>query len=62
MDYYNSKDDYIKVLEQGLMRALDTISISRDDFDYYDELIDLTGMSNNCALDFLDRLGGDNNG
>lgn len=45
---------YIKQLEDGLMKALDEISQLSKDFDYYDKLRELTGFTNYDALDFLD--------
>ena len=45
---------YIKQLEDGLMKALDEINQLSKDFDYYDKLRELTGFTNYDALDFLD--------
>ena len=49
--------DYVKQLENGLMSALDELSISSGgEFDYYDKLRKLTGFGNYQALDFLDMF------
>lgn len=54
-------EQYIKTLENGLMNALDEISVLskkvNKDFDYYDKLVELTDMCNSDALDFLDKFG-----
>ena len=44
------------------MNSLDKLSTLDKDFDYYDTLRELTNFGNYEALDFLDRLGSDNNG
>ena len=54
------KDDYINMLENALMNALDKLASLDKNFDYYDTLRELSGMGNFQALDFLDRLGSDN--
>lgn len=46
--------NYVKQLENGLMKALDELSQKSEDFDYYDKLRELTGFYNYQALDFLD--------
>ena len=48
--------DYVKKLENGLIKALDELSQKEDNFDYYDKLRELTGMQNFEALDFLDKF------
>lgn len=48
--------DYVKKLENGLIKALDELSQKEDDFDYYDKLRELTGFGNYQALDFLDMF------
>lgn len=48
--------DYVKQLENGLMKALDELSQKEDNFDYYDKLRELTGFYNYQALDFLDMF------
>ena len=52
--------DYVKKLENGLMNALDELSIKSkrlgEDFDYYDKLRELTNFGNYRALDFLDMF------
>ena len=49
--------DYVKKLENGLIKALDELSISSGgEFDYYDKLRELTGFGNYQALDFLDMF------
>lgn len=52
--------DYVKKLENGLMNALDELSIKSKrlgkDFDYYDKLRELTDFGNYRALDFLDMF------
>lgn len=48
--------DYVKQLENGLMKALDELSQKSEDFDYYDKLRELTGFYNYQALDFLDMF------
>lgn len=55
--------DYVKQLESGLMSALDGLSMltSREEFDYYDKLRELTNFGNYQALDFLDMFS-DNEG
>lgn len=54
--------DYVKQLENGLMSALDELSIlNGGEFDYYDKLRELTGFGNYQALDFLDMFS-DNEG
>ena len=53
--------DYIKKLENGLMKALDELSQKEDNFDYYDKLRELTDFGNYQALDFLDMFS-DNEG
>ena len=53
--------EYISILENALMSALDELACYKSDFDWVDELRDLTGFSESVALDFLDRLGSDNN-
>lgn len=51
---------YVKKLENGLINALDELSHKskklNENFDYYDKLRELTGMSNYQALDFLDMF------
>ena len=46
--------NYVELLENGLMKALDELSQKEDNFDYYDKLRELTGFYNYQALDFLD--------
>lgn len=53
--------DYVKQLENGLIKALDELSQKEDNFDYYDKLRELTGFGNYQALDFLDMFS-DNEG
>ena len=53
--------DYVKKLENGLIKALDELSQKDDDFDYYDKLRELTDFGNYQALDFLDMFS-DNEG
>ena len=53
--------NYVKQLENGLMKALDELSQKSEDFDYYDKLRELTGFYNYQALDFLDMYS-DNEG
>ena len=53
-------EEYINILENALMNALDKLASYDKDFDWVDELQDLTGFSESVALDFLDRLGSDN--
>ena len=53
--------EYISILENALMSALDELACYKSDFDWVDKLQDLTGFSESVALDFLDRLGSDNN-
>ena len=53
-------EDYINILEHGLMSALDELACYDSSFDWVDKLQDLTGFSESVALDFLDRLGSDN--
>lgn len=53
--------DYVKKLENGLIKALDELSQKEDNFDYYDKLRELTNFSNSRALDFLDMYS-DNEG
>lgn len=57
--------DYVKALEDGLMKALDELSQKskklNESFDYYDKLRELTNFSNSRALDFLDMYS-DNEG
>ena len=53
--------DYVKKLENGLMKALDELSQKEDNFDYYDKLRELTDFGNYQALDFLDMFS-DNEG
>lgn len=53
--------NYVKQLENGLMKALDELSQKSEDFDYYDKLRELTGFYNYQALDFLDMYN-DNEG
>lgn len=48
--------DYVKKLENGLMKALDELSQKEKDFDYYDKLRELTNFGNYQALDFLDMF------
>ena len=48
--------DYVKQLENGLINALDELSLKEDDFDYYDKLRELTNFGNYQALDFLDMF------
>ena len=48
--------DYVKKLENGLIKALDELSQKEDNFDYYDKLRELTGFYNYQALDFLDMF------
>ena len=48
--------NYVELLENGLMKALDELSQKEDDFDYYDKLRELTGFYNYQALDFLDMF------
>ena len=54
----NYSKEYVNKLELGLMRALDRLSLVCDNFDYYDEMCDLTEMTNSEVLDFLDKFGG----
>lgn len=54
-------EEYINILENALMSALDELACYKSDFDWVSELQDLTGFSESVALDFLDRLGSDNN-
>jgi len=58
---FKDSEWYVKTLEEGLMNALDKLSELDKDFDYYDTLRELTHFGNYEALDFLDRLGSDNN-
>lgn len=53
--------DYVKKLENGLIKALDELSQKEDNFDYYDKLRELTDFGNYQALDFLDMFS-DNEG
>ena len=53
--------DYVKQLENGLIKALDELSQKEDNFDYYDKLRELTDFGNYQALDFLDMFS-DNEG
>ena len=54
------EQEYIKTLEQGLINALDELSMlykelnKEDMFDYYDKLRELTNMGDHDALQFLD--------
>lgn len=48
--------DYVKKLENGLIKALDELSQKEDNFDYYDKLRELTDFGNYQALDFLDMF------
>lgn len=57
----DTTDNYINILENALMSALDELACYKSDFDWVNELQDLTGFSESVALDFLDRLGSDNN-
>lgn len=57
----NINERYIDILENALMSALDELACYKSDFDWVDELQELTGFSESVALDFLDRLGSDNN-
>ena len=59
--YVETLEKYVSVLENGLMSALDELSCYNSEFDWVDKLQDLTGFSESVALDFLDRLGSDNN-
>ena len=53
--------NYVELLENGLIKALDELSQKEDDFDYYDKLRELTDFGNYQALDFLDMFS-DNEG
>ena len=53
--------NYVKQLENGLIKALDELSQKEDNFDYYDKLRELTDFGNYQALDFLDMFS-DNEG
>ena len=53
--------DYVKKLENGLIKALDELSQKEENFDYYDKLRELTDFGNYQALDFLDMFS-DNEG
>ena len=53
--------DYVKKLENGLIKALDELSQKEDNSDYYDKLRELTAFGNYQALDFLDMFS-DNEG
>ena len=48
--------NYVELLENGLMKALDELSQKEDNFDYYDKLRELTDFGNYQALDFLDMF------
>lgn len=48
--------NYVELLENGLIKALDELSQKEDDFDYYDKLRELTDFGNYQALDFLDMF------
>ena len=48
--------NYVELLENGLMKALDELSQKEDNFDYYDKLRELTNFGNYQALDFLDMF------
>ena len=55
----SNKDDYIKLLENSLMKSIDNMAeIKKDDFDYVDYTCSL-GMNNSQALEFLDLFGDD---
>lgn len=54
----SNKDDYIKLLENSLMKSIDNMSEIKNDFDYYDYTCSL-GMNNSQALDFLDLFSDD---
>lgn len=57
-----SKDNYIKLLENTLMKSIDNMAQLKNelnqDFDYYDYVCEL-GMNNSQALEFLDLFGDD---
>lgn len=58
----NDRDNYVLQIEDGLMNSLDKLSALDENFDYYDTLREVSGLGNYQALDFLDRLGSDDNG
>lgn len=48
--------EYVTMLENGLINALDELAQKTENFDYYDKLVELTGFGNSQALDFLDMF------